>query len=60
MVEFYICKNGDKYWYLDEQGHRANGPSIMLISGVRWWFWNGQQVTEYEHMMLVAQARLHD
>ena len=55
MVELLIQNTGNRGWLRNGGFHRANGPSIMLISGVRLWFWNGQQVTEYEHMMIVAQ-----
>ena len=57
MIELKIWANGDKFWYCNNQSHRANGPAIILIAGGQLWYWYGQRVTEYEHMMLVAQEQ---
>lgn len=55
MIEIYIPSSGNKYWFLNEHPHRANGPAIVWTNGLKEWHWYGHQVTEYEHMMLAQQ-----
>ena len=57
MVRLRIYKSGDKYWYLNNLLHRANGPAVIWNSVNYEWFWYDHEVTEYEHMMLVAQEQ---
>ena len=55
MVELRVVTAGGKYWYSNNQLHRANGPAIDWDSVVIARYWHGKRVTEFEHMMLVAQ-----
>jgi endo-1,4-beta-mannosidase len=32
--------NGDKFWYLNNQNHRDDGPAIEFISGNKMWYIN--------------------
>ena len=43
MVKLRIYKSGDKYWFLNDQYHRANGPSIVYNDGGREWYWQGKR-----------------
>jgi hypothetical protein len=58
MVKLHIYDNGDHHWYLNELWHRANGPAIRWNGGILYWCWQGQPVTEFEHMMLSAQEQV--
>ena len=60
MVEIDIWKNGAKFWLLNTQRHRSNGPAIINMDGSCYWFWHDQLATEYEIMMLVAQEKSND
>lgn len=55
MVELVITLDGVQFWYLGDDRHRANGPAIVRVNGTVAWYWYDQPVTEFEHMMLVAQ-----
>ena len=59
MVRLRIVDDGIKFWYLNELWHRANGPTICWDDGDRQWYWHDQEVTEYEHMMLLAQEQIN-
>jgi len=40
-----ICKtysNGDKYWYLNGERHREDGPAIEWANGNKAWYLNGK------------------
>ena len=55
MVRIFIRFDGDKYWYLDHQHHRSNGPAVIYASGIREWWWHGEPVGEFALMMLLGQ-----
>ncbi len=55
MVRLFIWSNGAKWWWLEYQHHRANGPAIVWANGKTFWYWRGRPVTEFEHMILVEQ-----
>ena len=59
MVRLHIWSYGTKFWYSNNLLHRANGPAIILIAGGQLLYWYGQRVTEYEHIMLVAQELIN-
>jgi hypothetical protein len=40
--ELIIDKYGGKWWYLNGQLHRENGPAIEYSYGVKEWHINGQ------------------
>ena len=43
---FCIDEDGDKYWYLDGQRHRVNGPAIEYARGDKRWWINGVNYSE--------------
>ncbi len=45
-----VRNNGDKLWYLNDQLHREDGPAIDCASGAKYWYLNGEKVTEEEVM----------
>ena len=59
MIKLFIYRSGNKYWYLDQVYHRANGPAVIERNGYQEWWWYGQEVDEYEHMMLAGQEQLN-
>ena len=55
--------DGTNFWYWCGLRHRVDGPAIIDNDGSdggKWWYWHGQEVTEYEHMMLSAQEQAND
>jgi hypothetical protein len=36
-----VC-NDDKYWYLNGELHRENGPAVEFSDGSKFWYFNGQ------------------
>ena len=40
------CKNGDKYWWLNDKRHRENGPAVEWANGDKWWWLNGKRHRE--------------
>jgi len=37
-----IDEHGTKYWFLNGQLHRVNGPAVEWADGTKWWSLNGQ------------------
>ena len=60
MIKLWVFANGTKFWRSNMQWHRANGPAIVRDNGQMEWYWYDRPVTEYEHMMLVAQETAND
>ena len=45
-----VRPNGDKYWYLNGNLHREDGPAIEYTRvGRKSWFLNDKRLTEEEH-----------
>ena len=40
--ECKIYSNGDKYWYLNGNLHREDGPAVERANGHKSWFLNGK------------------
>ncbi len=59
MIRLSIWQNGNKFWFLNNKWHRAIGPAVIWKDGHRVWFWYGLPVSEFEHMMLVAQGQAY-
>ena len=36
-----VNDNGDKYWYLNGERHREDGPAIEYHDGTKYWYLNG-------------------
>jgi hypothetical protein len=35
-----IDKNGNKFYYKDDQLHREDGPAVEYTNGTKWWYIN--------------------
>ena len=44
MIEYTVKvhANGDKFWYLNDQRHREDGPAIEYANGDKFWYLNDQ------------------
>ena len=38
----HISADGDKFWYLNGEFHREDGPAVELASGSKEWYLNGE------------------
>ncbi len=43
-----VYDNGSKEWFLNDKLHREDGPAIEYASGTKYWYLNGEQLTEAE------------
>ena len=43
--------SGTKYWYLNNQYHRTDGPAIELADGDKSWYINGVEYSEEDFDM---------
>jgi hypothetical protein len=43
--KMYVDTNGTKYWYLNGERHREDGPAIEWSDGEKWWYLNDGLVT---------------
>jgi hypothetical protein len=41
---FTIDINGNKYWRLNDQWHREDGPAVDHFSGYQAWYYHGTRV----------------
>jgi hypothetical protein len=48
MIEYTVLvyPNGSKYWYLDNQRHREDGPAIEWAVGTKYWYLDGKHHRE--------------
>jgi len=47
----YVVKvfaNGSKFWFLNGQRHREDGPACEYADGDKIWYLNGQELTKEE------------
>ena len=52
-----IKENGDKFWYLDNQLHREEGPAVELKSGASAYYLKGvKQVSAAQHQKNLRNA----
>ena len=51
MIEYTVkvYPSGYKEWYFNGQLHREDGPALEWANGSKYWFLNGEEVTEEEH-----------
>jgi len=35
-----IYDNGTKYWFLNDELHREDGPAVERADGTKWWYLN--------------------
>ena len=51
MTDYIKCEvdaNGSKFYYLNDELHREDGPAIEHSSGKKYWWLNGKRLTEEE------------
>jgi hypothetical protein len=50
MIEYTVkvAANGDKFWYLNGERHREDGPAVEWADGSKWLYLNGEYLTEAE------------
>ena len=50
MIEYTVTvyDSGNKYWFLNGEYHREDGPAIEYASGNKYWCLNGEDLTEEE------------
>ena len=41
-----VFNNGNRYWYLNGNCHREDGPAVEYADGTRWWYLNGKRHRE--------------
>jgi len=41
-----ICKDGNKYWYLNDKLHREDGPAVEYKNGYKSWYIHGKRHRE--------------
>ena len=44
-----ISNYGNKYWYLNDQLHRLEGPAVIYLNQIENWFLNDIEYEEDEH-----------
>ena len=52
MIEYKVVvyANGTKWWYLNDQLHREDGPAVEGVSGGKQWYLNGKEISEREFL----------
>jgi len=38
-----VYDNGSKFWFLNDERHREDGPAVEWANGTKYWFLNGKQ-----------------
>ena len=60
MIKLRIWSTGTKMWFVNNQLHRANGPAVRWSNSEQEWWWYGQEVDEFEHMMRMTPEMAND
>ena len=47
--EVKVYPSGNKYWRLNGERHREDGPAVEYVDGRNWWYLDGEQYTEAGH-----------
>ena len=52
MIEYTVTvyANGDRFWYLNGELHREDGPACEFSDGYKEWYFNGEDLTEEEFL----------
>ena len=58
MIEYKVrvYDDGSKFWYLNDQLHREDGPACEEADGTKWWYLKGKFMTEQEHKKATAKT----
>ena len=51
-----VSDNGDKYWFLNGELHREDGPAVELPDGTKSWYLNDECLTEEEFNKRMSPA----
>ena len=43
-----VYPNGSKFWWLNEELHREDGPAIEWLDGTKEWYLNGVELSEQD------------
>ena len=54
--EVRIYQNGCKFWLLNGNLHREDGPAVEWPSGYKEWWLNGEELTEEEFISRTSNA----
>jgi uncharacterized protein YgiM (DUF1202 family) len=46
--EVVVYADGEKYWYLNGNLHREDGPAVERADGDKYWYLNDERLTEEE------------
>ena len=46
--EVRVTQEGTKFWYLNGELHREDGPAVEYEDGTKKWYLNGDEVTEQD------------
>ena len=59
MIEYIVsvCPNGTKFWYLNDNLHREDGPAIEYANGSNFWFLDGKRHREDGPAIELASGR---
>jgi len=51
MIEYTVkvLDSGSKFWHLNNELHREDGPAVEYADGSKEWWLNDEEVTEEEH-----------
>ena len=47
-----IYASGNKYWFLNDERHRTDGPAIEYADGSKYWYINGKEYSEADFDMI--------
>ena len=53
--EVKVYTNGDKFWYLNDELHREDGPAIEWADGSKSWYLNGKGLSHSQWKKEVAK-----
>ena len=59
MIEYTVrvYNDGDKFWFLNGQQHREDGPADEGACGGKSWYLNGKYLTQEEHQKRMNPAK---
>ena len=55
--EVKVYPSGNKYWRLNGERHREDGPACEWADGYNCWYLNGREYTEAEHTAEMTRRR---
>jgi hypothetical protein len=56
--ECKISTNGDKYWYLNGNCHRVDGPAIEYANGETRYSINGKHISQLDNKHIYGKEKL--